>query len=170
MVDNPFIIEIFGEKVNLLDYENYELTEEEKEELKQVEEYSKKYELLTNKYKKYIDNHYKILETLRLGLYSKAINHENIFNEYSEKVIELCKQDLTNAPYLIKYWTELKGKNILKRTLYGSNLYLIKILEKQQKIEEAIKYCDIYIKLGLDFDNTKSGIKGRKEKLLRKLP
>lgn len=169
MDKNPFIVEIFGEKVNLLDYENRKLTKEQEEEFKRVEEFSEKSKKLENEYTKYIEEHYKILETLRKNLYSKAINQDNVINEYSEKVIELCKQDLKNAPYLVKYWTDLRGKEFLKRTLYGTNLYLIKILEKQGKIEEAIKFCDIYINLGLDFDGTRNGIKGRKEKLLKKL-
>lgn len=170
MNKESFIVELFGEKIDILNYKPKILTEDEVKELEKVEDYSKLYEYFSNKNKKYLDDHYNTLDILRNGLFSKAMKNENPFCDECNKVIDLCKKDLLNAPYLIDMWTRLHGKEVLQRTFYGTNQYLIKMLENQGKYKEAIQYCDVYINLGLDFDNTKGGIKGRKEKLLKRLP
>ena len=122
-------------------------------------------------YNKYVNRHYDILNILQFDLYPKAISEDNIFNEYAEKCIELCIEDLKIAPFFIE-WYKKECEIINKKNSsinYGTNKYLIKILEKQERYEEAINYCNKYISLGLTDDGTKGGIIARKEKLKKKL-
>lgn len=130
---------------------------------------SKKQKQIEQKYSKYINMHYLILEKVKSGLYSDAINSENIDNDYSTECIKICYKDLEIAPFIIQWQKELA--TALKRDYvpldYGSHKYLINILKKQNKIEEAINVCDKYIELGLIDDGTKGGIIKRKEDLLK---
>lgn len=156
---------IFNKKRIVIDTES-DLTPEEERKIEENFETTKKWKENSKQYKKYWTRHYEILEKVQFDLYSKAINQPNIFNKYSEMCINLCLEDLSLAPYLIEYWT--KENEILNNgfTLpnFGSHKYLLKILEKQKRYDEAIMLCNQYIELGLDNDGTKGGIKGRKEK------
>lgn len=125
---------------------------------------------IEKKYSQYIDLHYTILEKLT-SMYSNAINSNNIFNDYSEECIKLCYKDLEIAPFIIQWQQELAiAHNVEYIPLnYRSHKYLINILKKQNRIEEAITVCDKYIELGLIKDGTKGGISKRKENLLKLL-
>lgn len=130
--------------------------------------------LNTNKsidYKKCMERHYNILNEIRFNLYSQAINEDNIFNEYSEKCIKLCIEDLSIAPYVNEWWKndcEIYNREYVPLN-YGSNKYLLKLLEKQKRYEEALIYCNQYIELGLTDDGTKGGIIARKERIKKLL-
>lgn len=137
------------------------------EMIQQVQKWKENNEI----YKKYYQRHYEILEELQFNLYSKAINESNIFNQYAEKCIDLCIEDLNLAPKIIEWWKidcEINNRDYVPLN-YGSNKYLLKLLEKQEKYEEAINYCDRYIQLGLNDDGTKGGIIARKEKFIKLL-
>lgn len=159
------LFNIFNKNKIVIDIESG-LTPEEEKQIDKEFETTKKWKENSKQYEKYWKRHYEILDTVQFDLYSKAINQLNIFNKYSEMCIDLCLEDLSLAPYLIEYWT--KENEILNNgfTLpnYGSHKYLLKLLEKQKRYDEAIKLCNQYIELGLNNDGTKGGIKGRKEK------
>lgn len=122
------------------------------------------------KYEIYWKRHYDILNEIRFNLYSKSINEKNIFNKYSVKCLQLCYEDLNLAPHVIE-WEKEKCKILNQKYIplnYGSHKYLIMILEKQGKYDEAIDICNRYISLGLIDDGTKGGITKRREKLIIK--
>lgn len=134
---------------------------------------SKKRETIDRKYKQYINRHYEILEDLKINrnLYSKAINCNDINNEYIEECIKLCYEDYSLAEYIIRWQKELSilmNKKYISLN-YGSNCILLKLLEKQGKYKEAIEMCNNYIELGLINDGTKGGIIARKERLIKKV-
>ena len=54
----------------------------------------------------------------------------------------------------------IKGYLLPKKTII--------FLEKNDYLDEAILVCDISIKNNITWDNTKSGIIGRKERLIKK--
>ncbi len=121
------------------------------------------------RYEKYWKRHYEILNIIQFNLYSKAINEDNIFNKYSEQCIKLAYEDLELAPMVIE-WQKEEAKILNEKYVplsYGSHKYLLKLLEKQRKYSEAIFICDKCIELGLNYDGTKGGIKGRKQKLIK---
>lgn len=158
------LFNIFNKHKIVIDIESELTPKEEKRIDKELEKVNKLKEN-SKQYEKYWKRHYEILEKIQFDLYSKAINQSNIFNKYSEMCINLCLEDLSLAPYLIEYWT--KENEILNHGFvlpnYGSNKYLLKLLGKQKRYDEAIKLCNQYIELGLDSDGTKGGIKGKKE-------
>ena len=127
--------------------------------------------IIDKKYEYYINIHYAILEKLKNGLYSDAIGSDSIYNDYSNECIKLGYKDLEIAPFIIQWQKELE--KVQKREYvplnYGSSKYLINILKKQNRIEDAIEVCNKYIELGLIDDGTKGGIIKRKESLLNLL-
>lgn len=82
-----------------------------------------------------------------------------------ELSIKFCLEDINNFNlYSKKYFHVFSYTVPFIRTFYR----LMIIYEKQGRYEEAIKYCEMAIKYGLE-DNTKGGYKARLERLNKKL-
>lgn len=148
---------------------NKPILEKDSQNIEKIQNETKDFFENSKKYKVYWTRHYEIIDKIRFELYSKAINEENIHNNYAEECIKLGYEDLNLAPVIIEYWKEEARirKEEYKPLNYGSHIYLLKLLEKQQRYEEAINVCNEYIKLGLTNDGTKGGIVKRKEKLIQ---
>ena len=96
-----------------------------------------------------------------IELYYKPQNDE--FNDV-EKAIHYCYSDIDLVKNNLK---EIKKIGNGKLPSIPSFKQLSIILEKQEKYNDAIKVCDMAIKLGLN-DKTQKGYLGRKEKLKNK--
>ena len=153
---------------------NNRLTEEQKKYILGEERYYRDVKLkeLKNKYKDYTDKQFRIHEELMYSnLYSKAMNQKNIFNNYSDKYIDLCNQLLQILPETLEY--DKKEAQIYKFerefNYCDKNITnMIRLLEKQEKYNEIINVCNYLLSLGITEDGTKKGIKGRIEKAVNK--
>lgn len=153
---------------------NNRLTEEQKKYILGEERYYRDVKLkeLKNKYKDYTDKQFRIHEELMYSnLYSKAMNQKNIFNNYSDKYIDLCNQLLQILPETLEY--DKKEAQIYKFerefNYCDKNITnMIRLLEKQEKYNEIINVCNYLLSLGITEDGTKKGIRGRIEKAVNK--
>lgn len=153
---------------------NNRLTEEQKKYILGEERYYRDVKLkeLKNKYKDYTDKQFRIHEELMYSnLYSKAMNQKNIFNNYSDKYIDLCNQLLQILPETLEY--DKKEAQIYKFerefNYCDKNITnMIRLLEKQEKYNEIINVCNYLLFLGITEDGTKKGIRGRIEKAVNK--
>ena len=153
---------------------NNRLTEEQKKYILGEERYYRDVKLkeLKNKYKDYTDKQFRIHEELMYSnLYSKAMNQKNIFNNYSDKYIDLCNQLLQILPDTLEY--DKKEAQIYKFerefNYCDKNITnMIRLLEKQEKYNEIINVCNYLLSLGITEDGTKKGIRGRIEKAVNK--
>ena len=153
---------------------NNRLTEEQKKYILGEERYYRDVKLkeLKNKYKDYTDKQFRIHEELMYSnLYSKAMNQKNIFNNYSDKYIDLCNQLLQILPETLEY--DKKEAQICKFerefNYCDKNITnMIRLLEKQEKYNEIINVCNYLLSLGITEDGTKKGIRGRIEKAVNK--
>lgn len=153
---------------------NNRLTEEQKKYILGEERYYRDVKLkeLKNKYKDYTDKQFRIHEELMYSnLYSKAMNQKNIFNNYSDKYIDLCNQLLQILPETLEY--DKKEAQIYKFerefNYCDKNITnMIRLLEKQEKYNEIINVCNYLLSLGITEDETKKGIRGRIEKTVNK--
>ena len=153
---------------------NNRVTEEQKKYILGEERYYRDVKLkeLKNKYKDYTDKQFRIHEELMYSnLYSKAMNQKNIFNNYSDKYIDLCNQLLQILPETLEY--DKKEAQIYKFerefNYCDKNITnMIRLLEKQEKYNEIINVCNYLLSLGITEDGTKKGIRGRIEKAVNK--
>ena len=152
---------------------NIKLTEKD---YKKIEEREKQTQLLKKnykKYKKYIEESFKISEEIwKKKLYSKAINQININNKYANRYIELCNRLLKLLPYEIEYDKEEAKIRQQEYQVCGIGNHLInfiRLLEKQKKYNEILDVCNYLLSLGFTEDGTKKGIKGRIEKAVNNL-
>lgn len=149
---------------------NNKITEEQKRLIIGEERNQRDLKLneLNNKYIEYTQKKYNIInELMNSDLYSKAINQENIFNEYSHKYIDLCNQLLQILPQTLEYDKEEAKIYKLESNFNCCNKYIvnfIKLLEKQEKYNEIINVCRYLLSLEITEDGTKKGVKGRIEK------
>ena len=108
--------------------------------------------------------------------------------EFYEQYIEACKAEILVVPELIAFVREFKSladnikdiKNQANNTyeILNSDIYellrcqafkdLAMYYEKKNMYSEAISICDMAISCGYESDGTKSGMKGRKERILKK--
>ena len=83
-----------------------------------------------------------------------------------ENCVKYCLKDIQILEEFLNTWKKKYEKATIPRI--PSIQRLIIIYEKQGKLEECIKICDMGIKLGLP-DSTKGGFEERRIKLLMKL-
>lgn len=146
---------------------NNKITEEQKKLIIGEERYQRDLKLneLNNKYIEYTQKKYNIIdELMNSDLYSKAINQENIFNEYSHKYVDLCNQLLQILPQTLEYDKEEAKICKLESNFNYCNKYIIdfiKLLEKQEKYYEIINVCKYLLSLEVTEDGTKKGVRGR---------
>lgn len=144
-------------------------TQQDEIEFKERQEIYRKLDELNEKYKTYVEKHYNLLEKIGYQ-YSIAINQNNIFNNETEKCIQLCNEDISIAPILKEYFTEecIIRKQEINLPTYSSFKNLAMIYEKQEKYDLAIDACINAIKLGFLRDGTTGGMQGRLAKLIKK--
>ena len=144
-------------------------TSEDEVAFQERQEIYHKLDLLNEKYKTYIEKHYNLLEKIGYQ-YSIAINQNNIFNNETEKCIQLFKEDIAIANIIKDYFTEecIIRKQEINLPTYPSYKHLAMIYEKQERYDFAIETCINAIKLGFLRDGTTGGMQGRLAKLLKK--
>lgn len=130
----------------------------------------RKYDQLKLKYKNTFDNHIKRINKISM-IMTNGITNENI-NDFLNTVI----LDIQEFYKIENFYMELNSFNLTNNYYYSDNYergYLLPkksviFLEKNNLIDEAIKICDVAIENNIIWDNTKSGMIGRKERLLKK--
>jgi len=100
----------------------------------------------------------------------KRLNADNLLSDKSAcaRIISLCKEDIALAPELKGYFLETTP-SLLRLPTYPSFKRLSIIYENLGEIPKAINVLEQAIELGFDSDNTKSGMRGRIERLTKKL-
>lgn len=129
-----------------------------------------KYKLLKTKYKSVFDEHIKRLDNISV-IMTAGLSKENI-----DEFILNIKEDIENFYKINNFYEELNSFGLNNYYYYSDNYikgYLLPkktiiFLEKNDYLDEAILVCDISIKNNITWDNTKSGIIGRKERLIKK--
>lgn len=130
----------------------------------------KKYTALKNTYKEFFDKHIERLDRINVIIVANSIK-ENI-EAFMQDVID----DITEFNKIEDFYTKLNSLGLNNEYYYSDNYqkgYLlpkqtIMYLEKNELFKEAIMICDIAIKNNILWDGTKSGIVGRKERLIKK--
>lgn len=138
-------------------------------------ELEKKGMQLREKYKKYFDYHREFLESIDMCEYKMKNSTENI-DEIKEEYNTSCLSDINIYPKIMEYYNELNSLGFEYKTEYQDNSSkdypvfrkLISFYEKEGKIEDAIKLCDIAINYGITKYLGSMSMSDKKEKLAKK--
>lgn len=138
-------------------------------------ELEKKGMSLREKYKKYFDYHREFLESIDMCEYKMKNCAENI-DEIKEEYNTSCLSDINIYPKIMEYYNELNSLGFGYRIEYQDNSSkdypvfrkLISFYEKEGKIEDAIKLCDIAIDYGITKYLGSTSMSDKKEKLMKK--
>lgn len=116
----------------------------------------------------------KLAEVNKTYMESRAnviIGWKELHNNYSDskaKTYEnLCKENISQYYNWVE--KEMKNKNYQLPTQVDAFKYLAMLYERQGRYKEAISICDEAISVGATYDNTKSGMEGRRNRLQKKI-
>lgn len=134
-------------------------------------ELEKKMEKLREKYKDTFDYHRELLE--KIDYYEARIKENDEDEESKEQYNICCLSDINIYPKLLDYYREYNTLGFQDVTEYSDNRNpnypifkkLITFYEKEKRIDEAIKLCDIAINNGITKYLGKISMQEKKEKL-----
>lgn len=125
-----------------------------------------------DKYQSLWNEHFNNLKLIS-ELYSKAIEEENIYNNFTQQVIEICLKDISIAQDLMNCCikqAKINNQNIEENVpVYSSFITLAEIYEKQGKYQEAIDICNKSINMGYTRNEPKGHLQERIDKLNKKI-
>lgn len=130
---------------------------------------------LRNKYKTLFDQHREFLEGI--DLCESKINSNEEIEKYNELFNVYCLSDINIFPKIMNYYKEFNNLGAVNKIEYGDNKSsdypvfrkLILFYEKEGKLEDAIKLCDIAIQYGITKYFGKMSMFEKKEHLCEKI-
>ena len=140
---------------------------------------------IKNKYKNDFYIHRCCLAELELY---KVMDKENR-EKHGDFFAEACEKDIVVIPQIIEFIREFRAflneNHITKEQIYNTSsiveedefklanckvfFELAKYYAKKDRLYDALRICDIALELGYTDDGTKSGMQGRRERILKKI-
>jgi len=125
---------------------------------------------LERRYSSIDGKHFSLLES-EGSLYSQLHKSGAWTSKNASRLIKICLDDIAIADKMRDYWLEEKRIRHVGGNLpsYPAFETLAKLYERQERYAEAVQICKSAIALGYTDDGTKGGMRGRIERLEKKM-